>query len=288
MIDPQEHIDAIGTAAELVRAHAEELRCWTDYLTGTVGRARAISYTMLAEECETAIAKGAGWQRVQPTRKALRVALASLERAGLLRRLDDDAPVFLLPHAFTASARPNQTGPEQGQVALPATPCAVGVTAERGQVPPLEQGTHVNSKQKQSFSVAAASSQPRPVDNSAAAIAADFLNKLSHQLGYPILHRCDDPRLAQWVEDGQTFDAIETATVAALAARQRDGSRAPLNPGFIARFLPSQDDWRQRWSGIVAKGAALGMTQHPGETCPAYKARVLAAADPLPLERTAP
>jgi hypothetical protein len=257
------------------------LRRHMDPWLGTVGQARPISYTMLAEHCYTAIPKGAGYQRITPTRKELRVALASLERAGLLLRLNDDAPVFALKKALTAtdaSARSNQTGPLQGQVATPAKPCLVGVSGHTGPLHRPEPGTHINSKQKQPSTVSAASLNPSPVDNSAGQIAADFLNRLSKTLGYPILHRHGDPLLAKWVESGLTFADLEAAVLAAKAARDRDNNRAPLNPGYIAAFLPNADDWQSSWAGICAKGASLGVHPQPGEASPMYRQRVLASA----------
>ncbi len=272
--------DALRGASDLAVRVYIVLRRWMDIATGTVGRQRYISYQMLAEECETAVPKGAGWQRIQPTRKELRVVLASLERAALLRRLADDAPVFLLPKALTAEARANQTGPEQGQPAHPAKPCLVSVSSHTGPIHRPEQGTHQRSEKSMSTSPAAALILP-VVDNSAGKVAADFLDRLSKRLGYPILHRHGDPLLAKWVEDGLTFDLLEAAVIAAKAARERDGNRAPLNPGYIAAFLPGENDWRQSWQGILAKGASLGIHPKTGESSPMFKARVLAAAQPV-------
>jgi hypothetical protein len=53
---------------------------------------------------------------------------------------------------------------------------------------------------------------------------------------YSIAHKHGDPKLAQWVEDGLTFDALETAVKAARNARQRDVP-PPLNTGYIA-YIP--------------------------------------------------
>ena len=273
--------DALHGLSDLAVRLYLVLRRYMCHLTGTVGQRRPLSLRTLAELCETAIAKGAGWQRIQPTRKALRVALASLERAGLLERLDDDAPVYRLKKAMiadNADVRPNHTGPEQGQLRMVANPHDYGVSEQTGPRQPGERGTYVNSKPAASFSIAAASSTPQPGDNSAGRIAADFLTQLSKRLGYPILHRHDDPRLAEWVASGLSFETLEVAVTAARAARERDQSRAPLNPAFIAAFLPSPADWRDSWSGIVAKGQALGLSQQPDEPAPSFKARVFAAA----------
>ena len=103
------------------------------------------------------------------------------------------------------------------------------------------------------------------------------MNLLSKKLGYPIAHKHGDPKLAKWVEDGLTFDALETAVRAAKEARQRDGNPAPLNPGYIASFLAQPDDWHATWSGIVAKGQTMGIEQQAGEQCPNFKQRVLMA-----------
>lgn len=274
-----EYDSLLGLSDLAVRVYLVLRRCMC-HITGTVGQRRPISYTMLAEHCETAIPKGAGHQRSQPTRKELRVAIASLERADLLTRLAADAPVFRLKKALTAAdvqARPNQTGPEQGQGSSVATHCFNEEKRHTGPLHSPEPGTHINSKYDVSTESAAAR-KPSPVDNSAGRIAADFLSKLSKRLGYPILHRHDDPRLAAWVESGLTFEALENAVLAAKAARDRDNSRAPLNPGYIASFLPSEHDWLETWTGITTKGRSLGLHQAPGESGPAYKARVIAAA----------
>ncbi|AUV49807.1 helix-turn-helix domain-containing protein [Bordetella bronchiseptica] len=42
---------------------------------------------------------------------------------------------------------------------------------------------------------------------------------------------------------------------------------------------PDSLDWLRSWSGILAKGNELGLKQQQGETSPAFKARVLGAAD---------
>lgn len=270
-------LDAMRGTSDLAARLYPVLRRHMDYGTGLVGKHRRISYQGLREECETVIPRGAGWQRNQPTIKALRVALSGLFRHGLVEPAGEF--VFSLPLAFTASARPKQTGQSAGTVDNSANAQLERVPGHTGQGHPPQTGHTSKVKEKHPFGVAAASGTPGAVDKSAGGIAADFLVKLSQKLGYPILHRHDDPRLAAWVESGLTFDALESAVIAAKAARERDGNRAPLNPGYIAAFIGQPDDWRQTWSGIVAKGESLGLTQAPGEPAPAFKARVFAAAD---------
>ena len=228
------------------------------------------------EDCEVETPKGLGHQRTQPTEKALRCALAGLERAGLI---EASGPlVFSLARAQKSEVRSNRTGQERGTVAIAANPYAASDSGQTGQTETVERGAPLRFKKSISYSVAAAHRAPGPVDNSAGGIAADFLNLLSKKLGYPIAHKHGDPKLAKWVEDGLTFDALETAVRAAKEARQRDGNPAPLNPGYIASFLGQPDDWRATWSGIVAKGKAFGIEQQAGEHCPDFKHRVMLAA----------
>jgi len=151
------------------------------------------------------------------------------------------------------------------------------------QAPKGRSGHTSENRVNPSFSVAATAGAPRPVDNSPGQIAAALLDRLSKRLGYPILRRVDDPLLARWVEADIRVEALENAVLAAIAARRRDGNRAPLNPGYIDAFLtaeapPPQARWWGSWSGIEAQGATLGLTQAEGEAAPAFKQRVFAAS----------
>jgi hypothetical protein len=251
------------------------LRSLMDFSTGVVGKHRRISYQSLREDCEVLTPKGLGHQRTQPSLRSLRTALEGLERAGLV---EASGPlVFSLALAQKLQVRPNQTRHEPDRVAFPANPYAARDSGQTRHDETAERVTPLSIKKSNVYTSTAARA-PGPVDNSAGRIAADFLNLLSKKLGYPIAHKHGDPKLAQWVESGLTFDALETAVRSAKEARQRDGNPAPLNPGFIASFLGQPDDWRATWSGIVAKGKALGIEQQAGEQCPSFKYRVFQAA----------
>jgi hypothetical protein len=249
------------------------LRSLMDYATGIVGKSRRISYQALKEECEVLTPKGKGYQRTQPTEKALRCALAGLERAGLAETIGP--LVFRLVRAQTAQARPNRTGREQGAVERAANPCQQGDAVRTGQDETAERGAPLRVKE-----VPKSTAPVKPVDNFAGAglAAANFLNLLSKKLGYPIAHNQNDLRLAQWGLEGVSAESLELAAVSAIKARQRDGNRAPLNPGFIGAFLAQATDWRETWSGIVGKGKALGIEQQPGELAPYFKIRVFQRA----------
>ncbi len=252
------------------------MRTLMDISTGIVGQSRRISYQSLKEDCEVLTPKGLGHQRTQPTLRNLRTALDGLERAGLAEPLG--LLVFRLALAQKLQARPNQTRHEPGTVENVASPCQQGDSARTRQAESAEPGIPKGFKEKHSYFVAAASRAPEPVDSSAGGVAADFLNLLSKRLGYPIVHRHGDPVLARWAAEGVTPDRLESAVLAAQAARQRDGNPAPLNPGFIAAFLAQPEDWRTTWSGIVGKGKEHGIEQQPGEPAPNFKARVFLAA----------
>ena len=274
----REEFDALRGQSNLAVRLYIHLRFRMDLASRTVGQVRPISYQALAEDCETAIRKGAGWQIMPPTRKQLRVAIANLERGALLRRLSDDAPVFLLARAPDISARQKQTGPEQDRSTTHAKPCTARVWARTGQTNSIERGTHQRSEEKHPFSIAAAGSTPRPVDKSTADGAAALVEMMQIRIGYPIRHHADDPRFAEWTAKGMDFDVLVAAAQAAKAARERDNNRAPLNPGYISAFLGAPDDWTRSWSGICRKGESLGVMPQPGEASPIYKARVFAAA----------
>ena len=269
----RDELDATRGLSDLAVRLYMRLRALMDFSTGIVGKHRRISYQSLKEDCEVVTPQGQGFMRTQPTLRGMRTAFEGLERAGLVEPVGP--LVFHLARAQKLQARPNQTRHEPGRVDIAANPCQMHDSGRTRHEETAEPVTPLRVKE-----VPKSTAPVKPVDNSAGAglAAADFLNLLSKKLGYPIAHKHGDPKLAKWVEDGLTFDALETAVRAAKEARQRDGNTAPLNPGYIASFLGQPDDWRATWSGIVAKGRALGIEQLEGEHCPDFKHRVMQAA----------
>ncbi|AZV94476.1 YdaU family protein [Pseudomonas sp. S 311-6] len=112
-----------------------------------------------------------------------------------------------------------------------------------------------------------------------------------------------DPRLSAWADRGITEGQLREAYDLAVADREIAGDTGPISAGFLDVFLAklqqqanggkgsaldrqpkgaaSSSDplaWAMTWSGIVAKGAELGLEQGPGEIAPDFKARVHAAA----------
>lgn len=105
-----------------------------------------------------------------------------------------------------------------------------------------------------------------------------------------------DPRLTTWAEKGITEGQLREAYDMAVADRELNGDTTVVSAGFIDVFLtkvlnPPEGEsalsragppgtakpWQASWSGIVAKGAELGLQQDPDETPPEFKARVFAA-----------
>lgn len=251
------------------------LRTLIDLTTGLVGRVRRISYQALAEQCETATPRGKGFQLVKPTEKSLRVALHSLERLGLVVRQEGFELCYHLP---MAQLRPKQTGRSEGTLDGAATSREIKEFGHTGQGNQAEPGTHLSIRENPIAPTSSIStlSSISPVDNSPGGAAADF-GKSVLRLGWRYVVPHSDTTLAQWAKDGITSEQVEKAIAGAIAARRRDASTAPLFPSYVARFLPSPEDWHLSWSGIEAKGKALGIVQREGETCPSFKARVYEA-----------
>jgi hypothetical protein len=67
------------------------LRTFADYGPGIVGRTRPVSLAMLATYAECHTTRGAGIQVEQPTEKAIRNALAKLQRAGRQKGIEPRA-----------------------------------------------------------------------------------------------------------------------------------------------------------------------------------------------------
>ncbi len=261
------------------------LRGLIDLRTGIVGRVRRISYQALAEQCEASIPRGKGFQRVQPSEKELRTALQGLERLGLIVRQGDEFLCFHLPYAYL---RPKQTGRSEGTLECSASNGETRGFGHTGQAIKAKPGTHQRIRENPIATTSSIStlSSIGDVDNSAKMLAAN-LKEMASRLGWRLVVPQQDHTLGQWAKDGVTSDQMEKAVTEAIAARKRDQSKAPLFPAFIGLFLGEAQDWRQSWSGIEAKGHSLGLHQTTGETCPAFKARVYAAARATVEEREA-
>ncbi|WP_205168906.1 YdaU family protein [Burkholderia sp. LMG 13014] len=104
----------------------------------------------------------------------------------------------------------------------------------------------------------------------------------------------DDERLVGWSGRGVTADDLRSAIATGRKRREREQSDQPLNVGFLdlilgdtlaARAARSASGtpapggaWHESWSGIVAKGAELGVEKEPDEPDFDFRMRVYNAA----------
>ncbi|RQZ18379.1 DUF1376 domain-containing protein [Burkholderia sp. Bp9031] len=103
----------------------------------------------------------------------------------------------------------------------------------------------------------------------------------------------DDPRVTAWVAAGVTPAMLVSAIAEARKRRAKAQSPQPVNVGFLdaivgdvlaARATPSAAtgmttaDWWRSWSGIVAKGTELDVTQRDDEPDMDFRLRVYRAA----------
>ncbi len=82
-------------------------------------------------------------------------------------------------------------------------------------------------------------------------------------------------------KDGRRADWFATWRNWVRSERIKPGQGGAQVPG-----VPPGQHWAASWSGIVAKGAELGIEQEDGELPPAFKARVLATASLSDEERS--
>lgn len=275
--------DALTGASLLAKNIYHFLRSRMDIRTGKTGEVYRISYQAIIENCETHITRGKGFQIVKPTLKEIRIAIESLERAGLITQFAD--LVFTLKHAQLLSSCPKQTGHKKGTTPRIAKPRQSSISGQKGQQSPLKHGIHQsvgdNSEKKATANttVEEIKSNSNAIDEKIIAAAAE-LDRLQKTLGFQIKH---SPKTITPLINN--IPSLQKAVTAAIAARKRDGSSAPLNPSFISCFLfqpdlstASDPDWERSWSGIVAKGKSLGIFEFKDEHPQAFRRRVNEAA----------
>ena len=91
-----------------------------------------------------------------------------------------------------------------------------------------------------------------------------------------------DEAVKGWVFKGVDADELAAAYAAAVTARERKQSPAPINTGFLNVFveivLAKRKAWFETWSGIVEMGQRLGVVKRQNESNPDFKHRVFDAA----------
>ncbi len=174
-----------------------------------------------------------------------------------------------------------------------------GVTAKTG----TGTGTYI----KEQAAAAELSRAGDPVDNlppppaagveSTAVHFAQLLDRWERERGKAGAFHPGDPLLLAWADAGVTNAELQAAHTKAVKRRVRANDQAPVNVGLLDAILPEvrvkpgvtsavaraetrQDPaaWALTWSGLVARGAELGVVQQQGELDPVFKARVHTAA----------
>ncbi len=174
-----------------------------------------------------------------------------------------------------------------------------GVTAKTG------TGTGIYIKEQ--AAAAEHSREGDPVDNpppppaagveSTAAHFAQLLDRWERERGKAGAFHPQDPLLLAWADAGVTNAELQAAHTKAVKRRVKANDQAPVNVGLLDAILPEvrvkpgvtsavaraetrQDPaaWALTWSGLVARGAELGIAQQQGELDPVFKARVHTAA----------
>ncbi|AMG45509.1 DUF1376 domain-containing protein [Achromobacter xylosoxidans] len=174
-----------------------------------------------------------------------------------------------------------------------------GVTAKTG----TGTGTYI----KEQAAAAEHSREGDPVDNpapppaagveSTAAHFAQLLDRWERERGKSGAFHPGDPLLLAWADAGVTNAELQAAHTKAVKRRVKANDQAPVNVGLLDAILPEvrvkpgvtsavaraetrQDPaaWALTWSGLVARGAELGIVQQQGELDPVFKARVHTAA----------
>lgn len=171
--------------------------------------------------------------------------------------------------------------------------------------PPPRVRTHVREAGNDSPPTPPDVEKPNTLPDGPARFAV-LIRKWEKERGKSSKTTSSDPRLMAWTEKGVTDDQLREAYDLAVADRELANDRTAINAGFLDAILvkvlepPSADSalnrtappgaikpWQASWSGIVAKGAELGIEQDPDEQPPAFKARVFAAVEMSPEEKSA-
>lgn len=277
------------------------LRWWMDGRSRTVGRVgKTISRAMLAEWCYVEPAQGRHREDTgSPSEKAIRSALSGLEKAGLI--VDQHghyALIFFMPLATGAQARPKYEGPMRGREDGPMTGHVFDNDFSGLESYPQDDGqtgfgyegptsrVYVNP-----ISVVNAAAPARVV----AAVAGGVLpGEYCHALRAWEAERGRIGRFVEthetpvgWARDGVSLLTLREAYDRACAARDRDGSGAPVNFRFVHRFVEevrsgrakaAPGEWWRSSRGLETRAAELGLMRAEGEQYPMFRERVLRAA----------
>lgn len=281
------------------------LRWYMDHRTGRVGDTRGISYQSLAEELYVDPVQGRH-DSGSPSVKAIRNALAQLEKAGLVRSCgSNEVLVFMLPKAVV-SARSKKEGQVRGRVdghpyqqPETANPCGFdgNQTKHEGQGSNAYDG-HTSDVRVNNLSVETTSSSDQPVDNFndrmmmplTSGQMVDLVAWLERKRGKQSPVVATDQRLSAWRSLGVTGMELSEAHRLAVAEREHKRNDSPVNAGFLDSILRSRvldrrsvsreskrsggEHWYASEAGVRAKAVKLGMAQQDSETFDQFRWRI--------------
>ncbi|XZG71711.1 hypothetical protein ACTSKR_07605 [Chitinibacteraceae bacterium HSL-7] len=266
-----------------------QLRWRMDYASGLVGAVRRISWRTLGHDLYVEPAQGrAAADSGAPSERALRCAVALLERVGLVVRQSGDRQlIFALPMALV-SARALEVGQERGgsgedEAGRLQTSVTIGFVPDVGQQCAGGEGVEVGSlsgvRGQELRSYLSSSSCSTNVSNArepagqAAAAGQEWAVSLAAMLTALGLVRVDPSDVLAKPELRNVSDAVWGAA-AEKARRQKKGAPIRLNyvlpivadmvAGLVgvgpATTGSQSTDWFLSASGIEAKAAELGYT----------------------------
>lgn len=290
----ERELDALyGEPAEVLKLYIC-LRRRMDFETGLVGAEKEVSWWALREDMFVEFAQGRRRDESgTPTEKMVRNKVERLVSIGLVEsRTSYRKLVFFLPMAHKGQLRLKKVGQTWGGQAGRTlegveTVDAQGVDEnypqEAGRIETREVG-HTSGIRVNPFSEYKQQQTECLVDNFAALPhreIANWIRAAENRRGKIVAISEADPHIKSWVSNGVDAVVLEDAHASAVAARQRDSSPAPINVGFLNRFieqaLATRKPWHQSASGIERKAQELGLKLKPGQPFPDFKRLVFGA-----------
>lgn len=271
------------------------IRSRMDFKTGIVGKVRRVSYQAFHEDIEYLPPKGSTRGSGDFSVAAIRALLDELVRAGLIRRLPNDHRLIFLeclladredaPKKMNNRSATNKSNSKndstkssdgnalQGDEHIKSDVSSCGMN----NIPPVSGKPICISKAAALLTV--------PVDNSFALLfveIVEWLKAAEKRRGKIVSVASGDSNVAGWVRHKVSRENLTTAHAMAVADRERQNNPSPINAAFlnifVQRVIGKEKPWFVTWSGIVAEGELRGIRRLEGESGPAFKQRVFAAA----------
>ena len=254
------------------------VRPFMDFKTGITGKVRRISYQGLHEVLEFIPEPGSQREKVDLSVKALRCLIDELERAGLVKRLPNDARALVLEClvADREDAAKNRKG--RGGADLKASNGKDFTVSDGGRkgIPPVS-GKPIGIPK-------AAALLTDPVDNFAAMRFNEivlWLKAAEKRRGKIVSVQVGDEHIKSFVCSGVSTETLSEAHALAVADRAKQNNPAPISSGFLRVFVEKlsgkNKQWFETWSGIERKAGEIGFVQMPNESNWDFKCRVFAA-----------